>query len=565
MSWSAPLLFSCQMHPPSPPRHSSNLNITHYDAHLPQNIPFFPSSYRPAFTIEGKSLAIPEEFNFDVASWKVGEFVDCTALSEMMQSFGGFPSSLLVREEMKVVWSILVDGIAKQKTRWVMFGSPGVGKSILTVLLCFHLAQAHGKPMFLVRRLYGENDGPQSGVVAICIHPGGRAVGYPKEDDDDVDLKAIRAAFGTSYKRPTRMTTVLDGWSQSELARSTVGELFGNFNLLITFEQYKQDYEDFRHLVILPSWKDESFQSLWNHLGWEPSTFHEHRYYSSGSVRDFFRPIIEIQSRTHRVTAGLPEKMCMGLMARYGHSSGEYIDYLRHCYLDNNNSESYIDPSCWKNMVVSAYALKLLSVNAPLDVYERSVEVAESCGPIHYGWVFKALVHQLFRIPNMVVTFHVRRDHQVGAPEDEYESISLGKKVSIECHGKNYSEATLSLSNRFVDMTRNTYWHPNYPMFPVIDAIVCLPDKKTILYVHLTVGTEHDVDFEQLTEIHDTVKQSLQVTDSEGWTFKYVAIGPRELNVNRITLNLKTNKNKSTARTVDEVTIWKGYVTYSIE
>ena len=483
----------------------------------------------------------------------------------MMRPFGGFPSSLLVREEMKVVWSIVLDGIAKQQTKWVIVGSPGVGKSVLTVLLCFHLAQAHGASVFLARKLKGEFEGPQMDSVAICIHPGGRAVGYPKDPDEKIELKTISAAFGKQYKRPSLKVTVLDGWSQSELATSTVGEEFGGFDLLATSVQYLPKDQDTRHLVLLPAWKDENLELLWRQLGREPFAFYEHRYYSSGSVRDLFRDVPATRSRTRATVTSASEEMCRGLLASYGGSRGSGIDSLRRCYLDNEKPESYIDCSYWNYVVDSAFALKCLSAKAPLAVYERSLKIAESCGPSHYGWMFEALVHQLFHVPNMVVTFHLRPDLQFGATANEYESISLGKNAFIECGGVTYSDAKLYLGNRIIDMTRSTYWHPDYPEFPVIDAIACLPDKKTIFYVQLTVGKQHDVDCEQLTVIHDIVKQSLQLTDTEGWTFKYVAIGPYEVNVNRLTLSLKNKNNQWTASKVGEVAIWKGYMTYSIE
>jgi hypothetical protein len=128
-------------------------------------------------TCKGKSLSIPE-FNFDVASWEVGHVVDCSAVSQAMSSHGGFPDAILVRQEMKAVWSILVDGIATRKTKWVVIGSPGVGKSILTVLVCFHLARALKMPVFLARQLKGDG-GLTGGVVAICIQPDGGVMAYP--------------------------------------------------------------------------------------------------------------------------------------------------------------------------------------------------------------------------------------------------------------------------------------------------------------------------------------------------------------------------------------------------
>jgi hypothetical protein len=99
-----------------------------------------------------------------------------------MLKFGKFPKKIYVREELKVVFSILeagiTTGITEDELKWVIVGSPGVGKSVLTVLLCFHLAKEHKQPVFLARQWKGEGGNP-AGNVAICIYPGGKAVGYP--------------------------------------------------------------------------------------------------------------------------------------------------------------------------------------------------------------------------------------------------------------------------------------------------------------------------------------------------------------------------------------------------
>ena len=49
---------------------------------------------------------------------------------------------------MKAVWSIVLNGLITG-SQWVIVGSPGMGKSVLTVLLCFHIAKAYNIPVFL--------------------------------------------------------------------------------------------------------------------------------------------------------------------------------------------------------------------------------------------------------------------------------------------------------------------------------------------------------------------------------------------------------------------------------
>jgi hypothetical protein len=207
-------------------------------------------------SLEGVRLSIPGTFNFDVSSWQVGDIVDCSALSEAMLPFGGFPSSLFVREEMKAVWSILWEGIVENRSKWVLVGSPGVGKSVLAVLLSFHLAKSCNKPVFLARQLKGE--GMRQNVVAICIRPGGEAEGFTKAPNVMFSLDEICSAFEVRHEM---VTYVLDGWSQQELAQSEEGRSFGGFNLLVTSAQYIRKGQDVRKLVMLPAWSEADLRS----------------------------------------------------------------------------------------------------------------------------------------------------------------------------------------------------------------------------------------------------------------------------------------------------------------
>ena len=122
-------------------------------------------------TTEGV-LTIPA-FHFDVASWQPGSTIDCSELSVALGPFACFSSTVYVREEMLAVWSIVVDGIAVDRSKWVIVGFPGVGTSVLTVLMCFHLARTCNKAVFLARQLKGEDDVPLRSCVPICFHPGG--------------------------------------------------------------------------------------------------------------------------------------------------------------------------------------------------------------------------------------------------------------------------------------------------------------------------------------------------------------------------------------------------------
>ena len=506
-------------------------------------------------TVEGVSISI-SEFNFDVSTWTEESSVDCTVLSEAMRPFGEFPESLFVRKEMKAVWSIVTSGLTGEPpSQWVIVCSPGIGKSVLTVLLCFHLAKEFRIPVIFVRQLKGEK-GPQQGSVIICIRPGGDAVGYPKKREDKFDMKAISAVFGSQFEGPPRTRTVLDGWSQLELTNNPVGADFGGFDLLATSAQFVRKPQDTRSLVNLPAWKEQDLRLIGNIGGMALEDVEERLFHAGGSAREFLRSTIdEIRRRIDEAIGSITEENCMGLLAGYGGSIGTGFDILRRCHHSNEGNSSYEEPSCWVFTVDSPYALHHLRTKVPLAVFERAFTIAESSGKAHYGWAFEALVHQLFA-KNRTVTLYVQRD-----VADAYESVSMGSDFSVECIGCNRKEALDYLGSRTIDISRSSYWHPDYPSFPVIDGIACISAKATVWYIQLTVGEVKDVDLTELAVIHQLVHASLaRSLDASGldiasWKFEYVAIEPSLEGSNRLNLREKGMKQK-----LDGVTILKGYL-----
>ena len=507
-------------------------------------------------------FSIAQDFDYNVSNWVVGTVVDCTALSVAMEGLGGFPSRIYVREEMKKTWSILVPGIIERKKKWAIVGSPGVGKSILTVLICCHLAKDFNRSVFLARKLKGEEDNP-TGEAGVFMYPGGKAVGHR----GPLDFRKIYTSNYDSYSESRRLV-VLDGWAQSELKTGDVASLFGGFDLLATSTQYIPKGQDNHYLVALPSWNDGDLKELWKVFGREvdDAAFDLQLYYSGGSARELGRPIEELKDRINIAVASVPAITCAALLAGYGGSQGTGFDGLRRCFLTNQDIESYTVTDKWEYTVCSAYALKRLSGKAPFSVYLQSLTIAKNCGQSLYGSMFEALVHQLFQTPNIAVTLHVRP--LFAAPSDEFDRISLGKTFSCNCSGKNKSKADEHWSSWVMGMDRASYWQPDYPEFPTIDSVVCLPKEKTIIYLQVTVGKTHGLDFEILTQIHGLVKMSL--IDSTTWKFKYIAAGSTPTEAHNLKLTTEKRRNiqleeVEAFRNSTGVDILTGYVEYQIE
>jgi len=114
------------------------------------------------------------------------------------------------------------------------------------------------------------------------------------------------------------------------------------------------------------------------------------------------------------------------------------------------------------------------------------------------------------------------------------------------------------LSSGNLNLESRSYWYPDFPSFPIIDSILWMPDKKTVLYFQITVAKERKVDVSKLEPIHNAVKQSLaRVTDIAGWVFKYVVIAP---SLDMATALVLRNSNSEDICT--DVQVCRGYVKY---
>jgi hypothetical protein len=339
---------------------------------------------------------------------------------------------------------------------------------------------------------------------------------------------------------------------------------FGGFNLLATSAQYRRKSQDVRYLVMLPAWLEADLKSLRNLNGGKvnDATFEEQYYYSGGSAREFLRPIEDVCDRVDDAVAGISSQSCRNILAGYGGSPGPPHDTLRRCYLSDRNLKSYHTSRKWVFAIDSSYALRRLTSLAPLSVFKQSMEVAKaSASTSLYGQMFEVYVHQLFSLPNLSVSFYLRDATDADGGYDE--SIHL-TNYSVECVGDNFAQAKEHLSSRTMNTAKTTYWHPNYPQFPVVDSIACIPDAQTVLYIQLTAGKEKVANQTVLSTIHSLVKGSLEKSLStkgniNDWAFRYIAIEPSLAEAD----NLKLTATDGFA--VGEVTFSKGYVSHSAE
>jgi hypothetical protein len=196
-------------------------------------------------------------------------------------------------------------------------------------------------------------------------YPDGRTIGYLKAMSSGRYFNA--ESVSQEFLRPygNDFFVVLDGWSQTELAQTSVGWSFG-FHLLASSEQYLIKSQGLRRLVLLPAWKDVDLKSLWTQqefISRSSSTFEEKLYYSGGSARDMCLPIEDVKYKIAAAVAGMTEESCKGLLSIYVGGVGLGFDRLRRSYVsDTNNIEAYLTIAEWTYVVDSAYALNLLGM-----------------------------------------------------------------------------------------------------------------------------------------------------------------------------------------------------------
>lgn len=134
-----------------------------------------------------------------------------------------------------------------------MIESPtGVGKSVLTVLMCFYLAKECGKPVLLIRKLRGE--GPSNaGVVAVHLVPGA----YPEVKAVGFGYYNYKELPGIDEKQKNTMY-VLDNWTYEDMK----GASFYQFKVLAVTGNYVYKSADPSSMAYLPAWTDKDLKVL---------------------------------------------------------------------------------------------------------------------------------------------------------------------------------------------------------------------------------------------------------------------------------------------------------------
>ncbi|RHY54691.1 hypothetical protein DYB38_006307 [Aphanomyces astaci] len=433
------------------------------------------------------ALPSPKVFQYDLSTVPVGVLLDTSALSDALKSFGGFPRTLYVRHEMKVVWAILYDNYLVepvQDVHYVLMGSPGVGKSALLVLFCCFLSQMHNFDIFLARHVIC-GAGTTSPDVVLCFR-GPVVTGYPKIPRGL--LPYIEFNLSESCMNTQRYLVVGDGYHQNSFITDGLN-IFQSSDLLSTSGQYRLSSQDNRSLVLMSAWTRYDLGALYPTL---PIDIFEAQYaYSGGNARDFCRQFSDLYERRMTTLQRLTPATMETLLGRYDDARCQGMDTLTSLYVkDATDRSMYTRPSMWKAIVDSKFALTELVTKADLQVYVNALHLAENSmrgGTLH-GIAFGAMLHKLAWLKQL----ELRGGGLV---------VSVADECQVMGHWASYGECIEFLKT---NTRTHMYWYPAYATFPpIIDSILIV--DGVVYYLKTTVAETHALEWGQLREIHEAV------------------------------------------------------------
>jgi hypothetical protein len=209
----------------------------------------------------GVDFRLSDYCETDLSTWNAGKVQITPDLHETMKGYGGFPDKVFVRSEMKTLWALLEEGI-KNNDKFVVVGSPGVGKTTLVILLSLHFANKEKRNVFFARKL--KDDEERAAAYAVmCLRSDGHHRGFGNIRHIDV-VVSILDAFEKDIGSKNYLL-VIDGWRQEEI-NASYNALFAKFDLLSTSAQYSPKSDESYEVCLLPAWQRDDLKLLYDEM-----------------------------------------------------------------------------------------------------------------------------------------------------------------------------------------------------------------------------------------------------------------------------------------------------------
>ncbi|TMW61638.1 hypothetical protein Poli38472_010701 [Pythium oligandrum] len=255
-----------------------------------------------------------------------------------------------------------------------------------------------------------------------------------------------------------------------------------------------------------------------------PKLVKEQHYYSGGSLREFCREradlVAEVQANCSRVHSDHARDL---VFAFGGDQSSRQMDRLRRHYVANPSDPShYIRNGNWRVAVDSGYALHLLARFVTVAEQAGLYEYAQSVGGGFLGIAYELLLHRAVRqtvLPGSSVIVRMR-------PNSHYDRIHIDVS-SVECRGENEDDCYECIAQ----LPEATYWHPNYPSFPFIDAVTpCKAyrpgsdeSEDVIAYIQVTIQDNKTFKRHRLEQLNEMMDKNTRLSPLNR---VYIVVGP---------------------------------------
>ncbi|KAF0775934.1 hypothetical protein AaE_000366, partial [Aphanomyces astaci] len=291
-----------------------------------------------------------------------------------------FPDQLYVRKEYKDLFSLLKRRGDKQV---VLFGSPGLGKSLLVVLYAVWMATQAQSDVLLVRRVEGK------GLTVLFLNGSDLSKCWREQNLSEDNVEALEAAT------TTKCALCLDGINQVDGLLKKVR--LQSFSVLATSGQYKksQSQAGVVDLCLVPYWSLEDLKAVGRRInGWDDDCV-EQKYYIGGSCLRLFLMSIEDARIAILLAVGTVDVSTADLLkTQHGPRSAGQVDSIRMATLDSSKVANYSNPDMWSYAITSMYALGKIGEIVPLGYFKDLCFKAHALNDFGlFGIAFENYVH----------------------------------------------------------------------------------------------------------------------------------------------------------------------------
>ncbi|GMF17770.1 unnamed protein product [Phytophthora fragariaefolia] len=319
----------------------------------------------------------------DPENWQLNQWINTRAINNVTD----FPPEYFVRQE-----SIDIFQLPKTRTKQiVLFGSLGIGKSLLLVLYSFWVAfgKEEKKSVMLLRNMKGERQG-----VSVI---------YLNALDPNKNWKArvfsIEEAIDDGVRHLGKNDILcLDDFKQSDINQHFAG-LIG-FSVFATAAQYliKSDDSAVLKVCLVSFWSLSDLKQVGVRSDFDGASIEKRYYFSGGNLRSFLVGESDakkgVDTAFRRVTFDKVEL----LKTQYSSISTKQVDHIRMATVKIGELMDYFDPSKWNYVICSGYALMKLGEIVTLEYFQDLCTKAYAMKDFGlFGVAFENQIHAMAR------------------------------------------------------------------------------------------------------------------------------------------------------------------------